>query len=78
MEKKLVFTRKPHNGFLYKWSPGKNEVNKTSNKKISSPIGCTAIANSQGQDYNTTYVYDSEIINGEEHKFAYVECGYVE
>ena len=77
MDKKLVFTRKPYNGFLYKWSPDTNTIKKSTQQKNGLPVGCSASANSQGEDYQVTYVYDVKTMNGEEHRIAYVECDYV-
>jgi hypothetical protein len=78
MKEKQVFTRKPYTGFLYKWSPETNIIKKMTHYTTGLPTGCKAKPFSQGEDYQTTYVYDFQIINGEEHRFAYVECGYVQ
>lgn len=74
---KQIFTRKPYVGFLYKWSPETNVIKKSNQHSSGLPTGCTAIAFTQGEDYNTTYAYDFKIINGNEKHFAYVECDYV-
>lgn len=77
---KKVFTRR--NGFqkggrLYKWSPIPTD------KKINDSVGnrqffCTATPRSQGEDWIVTYVYELVVINGQQHRYAYVACNYVE
>jgi hypothetical protein len=73
---KPIFTLKTYGAQLYKWSP------ESSDKKVvktQRPFYCNATANSQGQDWITTYVYDIVVsANGEQQKSAYVACGYVE
>ena len=76
MEKK-IFTRKSHGGFLYKWSPDTSIVRQPRIDKIKAQF-CNAIKFSQGEDWDTTYVYDLVYSNGEYHRNAYVECDYVE
>jgi hypothetical protein len=39
---------------------------------------CDALPYTNGQDFITTYVYDSSIQNGVEFRSAYVQCDYVE
>lgn len=76
MEKK-IFTRKPYNSFLYKWSPETSIVKKPREEKLRAQF-CDAIKFSQGEDWNVTYVYDLVYNNGAYHRYAYVECDYVE
>jgi hypothetical protein len=77
--KKGPFYRLPNEKFIYKWSPQpydpKTKTKSGSNKKVL----CDAPPGSQGEDFNTTYVYKlSYIPNNVEHRYAYVECDYVE
>lgn len=73
---KRVFVRKSSGANLYKWSPNPNNVDKKgpANKR---PYFCSAIPNSQGEDWVTTYTYDLTLINFVQHRIAYVECDYV-
>jgi hypothetical protein len=78
-DKKGPFYRLPNEKFIYKWTPKeydpKTKLIGKSNKKVL----CTAEPGSQGEDFITTYVYKlSYIPNNVEHKYAYVECDYVE
>jgi hypothetical protein len=80
---KKVFVLKQFTSDIYKWSPGcpdfsrkKLHDNRGSGKK--NPVLCTAVAGSQGQDFVTTYVYDTAIIDYQQARLAYVECDYVE
>ena len=80
-----IFTRKSYNNQLYKWSPipFNKKINKTltqvkSKGPAPTPISCTALPGSQGEDFTETYVYDLVIIGGVEHRYAYVECDYVQ
>jgi len=70
------FTLKTYGAKLYKWSPQPN--NKTKKKKPSRPFYCNAISGSQGQDWITTYTFETIIVDNVLQKVAYVECGYVE
>ncbi|TXG81754.1 MAG: hypothetical protein E6R13_05860 [Spirochaetes bacterium] len=75
---KRVFVRKSSGANLYKWSPSPNNVNKNNaigNAKA--PYFCSAIPNSQGEDWFTTYTYNLAVINGVAHRIAYVQCDYV-
>jgi hypothetical protein len=71
-----VFTRKPYDKQLYKWSPH-DDVRKKKKKTAAGIPDCTATAGSQGEDWNVTYVYQRTILKGIEHRYAYVECDYV-
>jgi hypothetical protein len=78
-DKKGPFYRLPVEKFVYKWTPQpfepKTKVSGKSNKKIL----CTAVPNSQGEDFVTEYVYKLTYKpDNMEHKYAYVECNYVE
>jgi len=65
---------------LYKWSPDTTNKRKPGNK--AKPVGkryfCVAPNGSQGNDFISTYSYVVVVINGETHREAYVQCGYVE
>ena len=76
--KSKIFYRTPDVGFQYKWSPD-NFRKKVNPKKIriKRRSGCDAKPNTQGEDFNTGYVYKL-VFNGEEHRYAYVACDYVE
>lgn len=74
---KKVFTQKTYGAQLYKWSPPSNDIAK-SNNNSKKPYFCNATPFSQGQDWITTYAYDLIVVNSQQEKIAYVECGYVE
>jgi len=77
---KKVFVQSKGAG-LYLWSPeGPNYSAKVDsiNAKNTRPTYCNATAGSQGEDWVTTYVYNTGIINYQPARFAYVECDYVE
>jgi len=72
-----VFMQKNIGSTLYKWSPEPtNYDKKVKTNKIKD--FCNAIAGSQGEDWISTYVYDISVVNYEQVRLAYVECGYVE
>lgn len=76
MDKKNRYVRKSY-GELYSWC-----ADKTIKKSNKSPVniftlGCTAVAGGRGEDWNTSYVYDVNLVDGITHKIAYVECDYV-
>ncbi len=73
---KKTFLQKSVGGQLYKWSPQPNNVSKK--QSTERPFYCNAIVGSQGQDWITTYMYNLEVINYEQARLAYAECGYVE
>ena len=73
---KKVFTRKPYNNQLYKWSP--DTTTKKSIKHNTTPYFCSATPNSQGEDWKGGYVYEVVILNGQQKRLAYVECDYIE
>lgn len=73
------FYRLPNEKFIYKWSPStydpKTKIKGISNKKVL----CTATPGSQGEDFSTGYVYFLTYLpDNIEHRYAYVECDYVE
>ena len=75
---KKVFTRRPSSAFLYKWAPNESLNKKKKTLKKSKLPFCTATPNSNGEDFNVTYVYNEVIDpNGVVHRYAYVECDYV-
>ena len=78
-----VFVNKGYGAQLHKWSPScsdlitdTNKANINSNGK--KPFYCSASAGSQGQDWTTSYVYNLNVVNGQQERFAYVECDYVQ
>jgi len=76
---KKVFSCKPYSSFLYTWSPD-TEINKNKSNsvdKLKTPSYCNAVTSSQGEDWVVTYVYD-KTFDGIYHRWAYVECDYVE
>jgi len=73
---KKIFVRKPYDKNLYKWSPT-DDAKKKKKKSSTGAPECTATAGSQGEDWDVIYVYNRVIINGIEHRNAYVECDYV-
>lgn len=81
MDNKKVYMQKNVGSTLYKWSPAPNQFDRKRDnvKKGDSPnTSCTAVAGSQGEDWQTTYVYNKEVINYVVKHFAYVACDYVQ
>lgn len=76
--KKKVFVLKTYGASLYKWSPLPTNYKKTKTMNKERPFFCNAIPGSQGQDWNTTYVYNIDILKFKQQRLAYVECDYVE
>lgn len=77
---KKVFVQSKGSG-LYLWSPdAPNYSSKVDNinAKNNRPTYCNAIGGSQGEDWITTYVYNTAIIDYRQTRLAYVECDYVE
>jgi len=76
---KKVFVRKPYDKFLYKWSPDTDVTKSTIGRidKLKTQNYCNAVTSSQGEDWVVTYVYDTTF-DGVYHRWAYVECDYVE
>lgn len=66
---------------VYKWAPQpvefqkQTDLNRNQNDKKDY---CDAVAGSQGEDWITKYVYNTELINHTPARIAYVECDYVE
>lgn len=86
-KQKKVFTRKPYDKSLYKWQVQTDINDKTqAQKKLAkaglgsqAPFTCNASAFSvNGEDWTVTHVYELVVIDGVQHRYAYVECGYVE
>lgn len=76
--KKLVFTAKPFEGFLYKWSPDDNVIKKNKKKQNNNPTEfCNAIPFSNGFDTVSKYCYRINIVDGKINKMAYFSCGYI-
>ena len=63
---------------LYKWSPDTSVKKNTNKKVIGKKYFCVTPNGSQGNDFISTYSYVIVVINGETHREAYVQCGYVE
>lgn len=66
---------------VYKWSPGCPDFSKKRRHDgggNTKPVFCTAVAGSQGQDWTTTYVYDTAVVDNQQARLAYVECDYVQ
>ena len=79
-DNKKVFVQNKGTG-LYLWSPDAPNYSAKAdsiNAKNTKPTYCNAIAGSQGEDWVTTYVYTTGIIDYKPARFAYVECDYVE
>lgn len=75
---KKEFTRKPYDKYLYKWSPDNTNLKSDiANFGARVPF-CDAKPFSNGEDFIVTYVYEKIVINGVEHRYAYVACDYVE
>ena len=75
-----VFTRKNGNqkgGGLYKWSPIPSDKRATKTAGTQGSYYCSATPRSQGEDWKVTYMYVITVVNGVQHKVAYVECDYV-
>jgi hypothetical protein len=78
---KKVYINKNAGSTLYKWAPQPNNFQKkseVSNVQNDKKDYCDAVAGSQGEDWVTKYVYDTELINYTPARIAYVECDYVE
>jgi len=78
-QKRGCFTRKTYDNYLYTWCPEKNVT-----KNVGGSIGnkksqrfCNATANSNGEDWNCTYVYNLVVDIAEPKRLAYVACDYV-
>lgn len=71
-----VFTLKTYGAQLYKWSPTPTDTERHQNGS-KKPFYCNATTGSQGEDWVVGYTYNLVVINGQQHRFAYVECGYV-
>lgn len=78
MKEKKIFSRKPYNSFLYKWSPDTTSLKSKITLQNGLPTFCNALPFSQGEDWVTTYTYNFSVVNGMEHHGAYVECDYVQ
>lgn len=75
---KIVFTRKPNKGFLYKWAPQTQITDKKVVIRKDIPF-CNAIAYAiDGEDKITQYVTKREVIDGYVKNSAYVACDYVQ
>lgn len=72
-----VFMQRSASG-LYLWSPQPNDLTKQNDNNVQKPFFCDASAGSNGQDWITTFCYNLEVINYQQVKTAYTECGYAE
>ena len=74
-----VFTRKPYDKHLYKWTPQTTDKKSVKNKQVRrNGVFCDAKPYTNGEDWVTTYVYELINDNGVQRRYAYVECNYVE
>lgn len=71
-----IFTLKTYGAQLYKWSPIPADTKRSQNNG-NKPFYCNATTGSQGEDWIVGYVYDLVVVNGQQHRYAYVECDYV-
>lgn len=74
-----TFTRKNGGGNptkLYTWSPIKNDKKRKGKGQVDK-FFCSATPNSQGEDWRVTYVYTITVVDGVQHRIAYVACDYV-
>mgnify|MGYP000147175269 CR=1 FL=1 len=77
---KKVFTRKngtQKGGKLYKWSPLQSSK-RGSKIEQKNKFYCSAVPRSQGEDWKVTYMLTITVIDGVQHKVAYVACDYVQ
>lgn len=72
-----IFTLKTYGAQLYKWSPIPVDKNRKRNEG-SKQYYCDATAGSQGEDWIVGYTYNLVVTNGQQHRYAYVECDYVQ
>lgn len=73
---KKQFTRKAYGAQLYSWSADANSFNKKGQ-----PLAkyyCTAEPNSQGEDWQSGYVYNMIVVDGQQQRLAYFACDYAE
>lgn len=74
---KQIFYRTPDKGFQYKWAPDTFSKDiRPRRLRIRTRKNCTATPGSQGEDFDTGYVYKL-VINDVEHHYAYVACDFV-
>ena len=73
------FYRLPNEKFVYKWTPQSYGEKSRTKSKSNNQVLCTAEPGSQGEDFITGYVYKlSYLPDNVEHRYAYVECDYVQ
>lgn len=75
------FSMKTYDNYLYTWCPDKsiiknNNANRFVNNKKNNKV-CTATPNSNGEDWNNTYVYLNTVNGIEVKRLAYMACDYV-
>jgi hypothetical protein len=63
---------------LYKWSPDTSVKKKPKASTTGKKYFCVTPNGSQGNDFISNYSYVVVLIDGETHRQAYVQCGYVE
>ena len=76
LTKGKIFVRKPYNSTLYKWSP-QIDLSDRAIRTVNN-VFCTAVPGGTGEDFIVTYVYNKTVVDGVEHRSAYVECDYVQ
>ena len=77
---KKVFVRRNGNqkgGGLYKWSPIPTDKRAQKQDGGGRNYYCSATPRSQGEDWKVTYLYTITVVNGVQHRIAYVACDYV-
>lgn len=74
-----VFVMKQYTSDLFRWVPPCNQkkIKISGNASRQALYGCTAFAGTNGQDWNTTYVYNVVVLDYQQQRIAYVACDYV-
>jgi len=79
-QKRGCYTKKTYDNYLYTWCPEKNVTKNTGiNRGVEKKNDrfCNATANSNGEDWACTYVYQNAIVGVEQKRLAYMACDYV-
>lgn len=74
--KRRPFVLKSYEAHLYRWNPDDYSYDKP--MPIKQQRYCTAYPGTQGQDWQTNYVYDLVVVKSQQLRLAYVECDYVQ
>lgn len=80
IDRRGCYTRKTYDNYLYTWCPEKNvtkDTGVTSGTNKKKEKFCNATANSNGEDWNCTYVYQLVVDGTQQKRLAYVACDYV-